>query len=57
MCGDNAVFDAMRKNNLVLRRHDGTYVLSRKALELLGTRKHRRSPDVGRFLALARQGR
>lgn len=52
----NRRLDALRKSHLVLRRHDGTYVLSRKALELLGTRKHRRSPDISRLLALARQG-
>ena len=48
--------DALRKSNLVLRRRDGKYALSMKALALLGTRKSRRSPDIRRLLALTRQG-
>ncbi|HVC59304.1 MAG TPA: hypothetical protein VND19_02925 [Acetobacteraceae bacterium] len=52
----NRRLDALRKSNLVLRRPDGTYVLTREALAKLGTRKGPRSPDVSRFLALARRG-
>jgi hypothetical protein len=52
----NRRLDALHKSGLVLRRHDGTYVLTTDALKRLGTRKSRRSPDVRRFLALARRG-
>jgi hypothetical protein len=52
----NRRLDALRRSYLVLRRGDGTYVLTAKALTQLGTRKDRRSPDVRRFLAIARQG-
>lgn len=48
--------DALRKSNLVLRRRNGTYVLTAQALARLGTRKNSRSPDVSRVLALARRG-
>lgn len=48
--------DSLRKSSLVLRRQDGTYVLTKEALTLLGTLKSRRSPDVRRVLALARRG-
>lgn len=51
----NRRLDALRKGNLVLRRHDGTYVLTTTALAQLGTRKGPRSPDVRRLLALARR--
>lgn len=53
----NRRLDALRKSNLVLRRRDGTYVLTKEALVQLGTRKNASSPDVRRFLALARRGR
>jgi len=53
----NRRLDALRRSNLVLRRPDGTYVLTMEALEKLGTRRGARSPDVRRFLALARRGR
>jgi|HubBroStandDraft_1064217.scaffolds.fasta_scaffold36418_2 hypothetical protein len=49
----NRRLDALRKSDLVLRRRDGTYVLTAKALAHLGTRKGARSPDVRRVLALA----
>jgi len=49
-------FDALRKADLVLRRKDGTYVLTMEALSRLGTRKGPRSPDLKRLLALARRG-
>lgn len=52
----NRRLDALRKSNLVLRRGDGTYVLTTEALARLGTRKGPRSPDVSRLLALARRG-
>ena len=52
----NRRLDALRKSDLVLRRHDGTYVLTTEALARLGTRKGPRSPDVSRLLALARRG-
>lgn len=52
----NRRLDALRKSNLVVRRSDGAYVLTREALAHLGTTKGRRSPDVRRFLALARRG-
>jgi hypothetical protein len=48
--------DSLRKSNLVLRRSDGAYVLTREALSRMGTIKGRRSPDIRRFLALARRG-
>jgi hypothetical protein len=52
----NRRLDALRKSNLVLRRSDGTYVLTTEALARLGTRKGPRSPDVSRLLALAWRG-
>lgn len=52
----NKKFDALRKAGLVVRLSDRTYVLTYEALHRLGTRKTRRSPDVGRLLALARRG-
>jgi len=52
----NRRLDALRKSDLVVWRRDGTYVLTEKALAQLGTRKDRKSPDVRRFLALARRG-
>ncbi len=52
----NRRLDALRKGNFVLRRSDGTYVLTFHALTQLGTWKSRLSPDVRRFLALARRG-
>ena len=51
----NRRLDALRKGRMVLRRPDGTYVLTMGALEKLGTRKDRRSPDVSRVLALAQR--
>jgi hypothetical protein len=52
----NRRLDALRKIKLVLRRRDGTYVLTKEALAQLGTTKGPRSPDVRRLLALARRG-
>ncbi len=52
----NRRLDALRKSNLILRRRDGTYVLTTEALGKLGTRNSSRSPDISRFLALARRG-
>jgi hypothetical protein len=52
----NRRLDALRKNDLVLRRRDGTYVLTTKALVHLGTGRGPRSPDIRRVLALARRG-
>jgi hypothetical protein len=52
----NHRFDLLRKNGLVVRMQNQTYALTREALQKLGTVKNRRSPDVGRLLALARRG-
>jgi hypothetical protein len=49
--------DTLRKSGLVVRRGDGRYVVTREALARLGTSKRRTSPDVRRFLDLARRGR
>lgn len=48
--------DLLRKGGLVVRMADGTYSLTWKALHQLGTVKDKRSPDIGRLLALARRG-
>jgi len=53
----NRRLDALRKSNLVLRRRDGAYVLTKEALAKLGTSKRRGSPDIRRLLAIARRGR
>ena len=52
----NRRLDALRKSGHVLRRRDGAYVLTARALTQLGTHKDRRSPDVRRVLAIARRG-
>ena len=52
----NHRFDLLRKGGLVVRMPDRTYALTSKALHQLGTVKDKRSPDVGRLLALARRG-
>ena len=48
--------DALRRNGLVVRRKDGLYALSFAALKGLGSERNRRSPDIMRFLDLARRG-
>lgn len=50
----NRQFDLLRKSGLIVRRGDRHYVLTLDALQRLGTRKDRRSPDVQRLLALAK---
>lgn len=52
----NFRFDLLRKQHLLVRMADRRYALSKLALEQLGTIKSGRSPDVDRFLALARRG-
>jgi len=52
----NHRFDLLRKNGLLVRMSDRTYSLTWKALHQLGTVKDKRSPDIGRLLALARRG-
>lgn len=49
--------DAMRRSGRIVRRRDGSYVLTADALQRLGTNKLRTSPDVIRLLALARRAR
>jgi hypothetical protein len=51
----NHRFDLLRKGGLIVRMSDRTYALTRKALHQLGTIKNKRSPDIGRLLALARR--
>lgn len=51
----NRRLDVLRKTHLVIRRKDGSYVVTMEALAKLGTRKGRGSPDVQRLLALARR--
>jgi hypothetical protein len=52
----NHRFDLLRKSGLVVRMPDATYCLTWEALHQLGTVKDKRSPDIGRLLALARRG-
>lgn len=47
--------DALRKASLVVRRSDGSFSLTAKALKILGTHKRRNSPDIVRLLDLARR--
>lgn len=48
------VLDGLRKSGLVIRQKSGKYVVTLAGLKALGTQKNRRSPDIGRMLALAR---
>lgn len=48
------VLDSLRKSGFVIRQKSGKYVVTLAGLKALGTQKNRRSPDVGRMLALAR---
>ena len=50
------MLDGLRKGGFVVRRSDEKYVLTFQSLKALGSAKSRRSPDVRRFLDLARRG-
>ena len=52
----NRHLDALRRANQVIRRKDAHYCLTASALKVLGTVKRRSSPDITRFLDLARRG-
>ncbi|QDG74463.1 hypothetical protein FJ695_00435 [Labrenzia sp. PHM005] len=52
----NHTLDKMRKAGTVVRRKDGEYFLSLRGLHILGSDKHRHSPDVARALAQTKQG-
>lgn len=43
--------DKLRKNNMIIRRKDGKYFLSAKAIEVLSTKVGRNSSDIKRVLA------
>lgn len=49
--------DRLRKAGRLVRKSNQEYILSYKGLTVLGTTKGRRSPDIERALALARQRR
>lgn len=49
------MLDNLRKADLILRRDDGMFVLTLSGLQILGTRKNRRSPDVFRVLDIVRR--
>ncbi|SNB78021.1 MULTISPECIES: hypothetical protein [unclassified Agrobacterium] len=48
------ILDNLRKSGFVIRQKSGRYVVTLSGLKALGTQKNRRSPDIGRVLALAR---
>ncbi|MDH4439335.1 MAG: hypothetical protein QE284_03020 [Rhizobium sp.] len=48
------MLDNLRKSGFVVRQRSGKYVVTLAGLKALGTQKNRRSPDIGRMLALAR---
>ncbi len=48
------MLDNLRKSGFVVRQKSGKYVVTLAGLKALGTQKNRRSPDIGRMLALAR---
>ncbi|AZP13562.1 hypothetical protein [Undibacterium parvum] len=50
----NRRLDVMRKDGKIIRKEDGTYVLSLISLEKLGSERGRGSPDIKRILALGR---
>ena len=50
------MLDRLRKSNKIVRRRDGYFCLSLKALKILGTDKGRNSPDITRALDIARRG-
>ncbi|AUR04230.1 hypothetical protein PhaeoP72_02269 [Phaeobacter inhibens] len=52
----NRHLDALRRSNHVVRRRDARYCLTASAMKILGTVKRRSSPDITRFLDLARRG-
>jgi hypothetical protein len=52
----NRNLDALRRADQVVRRKDAQYCLTAGALKILGTVKRRSSPDITRFLDLARRG-
>lgn len=52
----NRHLDALRRANQVVRGKDGQYCLTASALKILGTAKRRGSPDITRFLDLAKRG-
>lgn len=47
--------DRFRKENLIIRRKDGGFILTNKAIHKLSTKINRESPDVKRILAKANQ--
>ena len=49
--------DALRKAHQVIRMKNGNYAVSLETIRALGTKKNRKSPDISRLLALARQPR
>jgi hypothetical protein len=51
----NRRFDQLRRSGFLVRKSDGNYVLTMNGLQVLGTLKNRRSPDIFRFLALNRR--
>ena len=52
----NRHLDALRRADQVVRRKDAQYCLTASALKILGTVKRRGSPDITRFLDLAKRG-
>lgn len=52
----NRHLDALRRADQVVRRKDAQYCLTASALKILGTVKRRDSPDITRFLDLAKRG-
>ncbi|XHS78107.1 hypothetical protein ACFJGW_20655 [Burkholderiaceae bacterium UC74_6] len=53
----NRRLDVLRKAGKVVRHAGGTFACTLTTIHALGTVKGRRSPDLDRLLALARQGR
>lgn len=53
----NRKLDALRKTEAIVRLATGQYVLSSRTLDVLGTVRAGRSPDVSRLLALAQKYR
>lgn len=48
--------DTLRKSGFIVRLKNGSYALTALSLKILGTSRNRKSPDIARFLALARKG-
>lgn len=52
----SSILDKLRKNQFILRKDNGQFVLTLKALSALGSQKSRNSHDIIRVLDLARRG-